>query len=148
MNRIQKVSTGLKALFLIAAVGTALLSFCATIDLLEAYDGGKLDDMLSLFIWSAIYWYAYRLFRQCSRGHFFSMATVRSLRRIGSLAIALGLADGIISFAGAFHNIPHWVDLIFLPCYSFSIVPGIAFLRIAWIMDEGRKIQEEQALTV
>lgn len=148
MNRIQKASTGLKILFLIAAVGTALLSFPATITMLESYDGEKLDDVLSLLIWSAIYWCAYRLFRQCSRGCFFSVATVRSLRRIGGLAIAVGLADGIISFAGAFHDIPHWVDLIFLPCYSFSIVPGIAFLCIAWIMDEGRKIQEEQELTV
>jgi uncharacterized membrane protein YdcZ (DUF606 family) len=29
-----------------------------------------------------------------------------------------------------------------------SFVPGLLILFIAWIMDEGRKIQEEQELTV
>ena len=56
--------------------------------------------------------------------------------------------DGIRHFVEGIGDIPLWSDLIFLPCYAFSIVPGIAFLCIAWILDEGRKMQEERELTV
>ncbi len=146
--RIQKVSAGLKTLFLIAAVVSAVVSVCATITMFESYDGEKLEDATSLVIWAALYWCAYKLFRACSRGNLFSAEVVRSLRCIGGLAILLGLAEGSISFASAFHDIPLWLDLMVLPFYSFSIVPGVAFLCVAWIMDEGRKIREEQELTV
>jgi hypothetical protein len=146
--RIQKVSTGLKTLFLIAAIISTLVGFCATITMLESYDGEKLEDATGLLIWAALYWCAYKLFRACSRGNLFSTEVVRSLRRIGGLGILLGLVEGIISFASAFHDIPLWLDLMVLPFYSFSIVPGVAFLCVAWIMDEGRKIREEQELTV
>ena len=146
--RIQKVSAGLKMLFLVAAIISTLVGFCATITMLESYDGEKLEDATGLLIWAALYWCAYKLFRACSRGNLFSAEVVRSLRRIGGLAILLGLVDGGISFALAFHDTPLWSDLMFLPCYAFSIVPGVAFLCVAWIMDEGRKIREEQELTV
>lgn len=146
--RIQKVSAGLKTLFLIAAVMCGLVSLAATVAMLESYDGEKLEDATSLMIWAALYWCAYKLFRSCSRGSLFSPEVVRNLRRIGGLGVLLGLVEGGISFAQAFHDIPLWSDLMFLPCYTFSIVPGIAILCIAWIMDEARKIREEQELTV
>ena len=146
--RIQKVSTGLKTLFLIATIISALVGLCATMVMLESYDGEKLEDATGLLIWAALYWCAYKLFRACSRGNLFSAEVVRNLRRIGGLGILLGLVEGIISFASAFHDIPLWLDLMVLPFYSFSIVPGVAFLCVAWIMDESRKIREEQELTV
>jgi hypothetical protein len=146
--RIQKVSAGLKMLFLIAAVVSVAVGICATITMWESYDGEKLEDATDLLIWAALYWCAYKLFRACSRGNLFSAEVVRSLRRIGGLAILLGLSEGIISFGRGFHDIPLWSDLLLLPFYSFSIVPGVAFLCVAWIMDEGRKIREEQELTV
>ncbi|HEX4350428.1 MAG TPA: DUF2975 domain-containing protein [Verrucomicrobiae bacterium] len=146
--RIQKVSAGLKTLFLIAAVISAVVGICATITMFESYDGEKLEDATGLVIWAALYWCAFKLFRACSRGNLFSAEVVRSLRRIGALAILLGLVEGTISFASAYRDIPLWLDLMVLPFYSFSIVPGVAFLCVAWIMDEGRKIREEQELTV
>ena len=148
MRRVQKVSAALKSLFLIAAVGTALISVGATVSLFKSFEGETLEDTLDSLIWTAIYWCAYKLFRQCSRGNFFSVDVARGLRRIGELAIALGLVDGVVSFASRIHEIPLWSNLLFFPCISFSVVPGIAFLCIAWIMDEGRKVREEQALTI
>jgi hypothetical protein len=148
LGRIQKVSASLKMLFLIATLVTGLISLGAIIAMCESYDGEKLEDALSLLIWAAIYWYAYKLFRACGRGDLFSAGVVGSLRRIGWLGISLGVAEGIISFARAFHDIPLWSDLIFLPAFAFSTVPGIACLCIAWIMDEGRKVQQENELTV
>jgi hypothetical protein len=148
MSRIQKVSASLKALFLVAAVISALVSLSATVVMLESYSNEKLQDAVSLLFWAGVYWCAYRLFRACSGGQFFSVEVVRNLRRIGGLGILLGLEEGVAYFAQGVGDIPLWSDLIFVPFYAFSIVPGIAFLCIAWIMDEGRKIQEEQALTV
>jgi hypothetical protein len=148
LARIQKVSAGLKTLFLIAAIVSTVVGLCATITMLESYDGEKLENATGLLIWAALYWCAYKLFQVCSRGNVFSAEVVRNLRRIGGLAILLGLAEGFISFGRAFHDVPLWMDLILLPFYSFSIVPGVAFLCVAWITDEGRKIQEEQELTV
>ena len=148
LARIQKVSAGLKTLFLIAAVISTVVGICATITMFESYDGEKLEDATGLLIWAALYWCAYKLFRACSCGNLFSAEVVRNLRRIGGLGILLGLVEGTISFARALHDIPLWLDLMVLPFYSFSIVPGVAFLCIAWIMDEGRKIREEQELTV
>jgi hypothetical protein len=142
------VSASLKTLFLIAAIVSALIGLFVTTVMLGSYDGEKLEDATGLLIWAALYWCAYKLFRACSRGNFFSAEVVRGLRRIGGLAIILGLAEGIISFARAFHDVPLWMNLMFVPFYSFSIVPGVAFLCVAWIMDEGRKIREEQELTV
>jgi hypothetical protein len=148
MSRIQKVSASLKALFLVAAVISALVSLSATIVMLESYSNEKLQDAVSLLFWAAVYWCAYRLFRACSGGHLFSLEVVRNLRRIGGLGILLGLEEGVTYFVEGIGDIPLWSDLIFLPCYAFSIVPGIAFLCIAWILDEGRKMQEERELTV
>ena len=47
----------------------------------------------------------------------------------------------------ALETLPGWEWIVWLGLI-FYLFPSVLILFIAWIMDEGRKIQEEQELTV
>lgn len=90
-------------------------------------------------------WCCHRLSKEYSRGNLFTPEAVRHLRNIGYLCALAGLErSGLDQLWEAQH-----LQLQFLTIDS--ILPwcsGVLIIFIAWIMDEGRKIQEEQALTV
>ena len=94
-------------------------------------------------------WFCYKLFSLYSRGNYFTAEVVHSLRRIGITFFFVTLA-GVLTKALLPHGPP---SLAVQTANSiFSVVNGLFFgfliLFIAWVMDEGRRIQEEQALTV
>jgi len=104
--------------------------------------------------WAGCLWFAYRLFKFYARGELFSSGVVHCLRGIGSMSILIGIIGcifGVIQYAKfdpmTFHFWSAKVPLLILNSF-YKIIPGIAIICIAWIMDEGRKIQEEQELTV
>jgi hypothetical protein len=89
----------------------------------------------------------YRLFSNLESGMVFGRDNVRCIQGIGwllvaapLLAVGFELSKLIWSVAG-----PGMIDLSNMPS---DLLKGLFVLFIAWIMDEGRKIQEEQALTV
>jgi len=91
-------------------------------------------------------WFGFKLFRLYERGHLFSPGNINYLRKIAGTAFLLACET---SLATAFKNPNHlaeelstWATLVTLA------VPAFLILFFAWIMDEGRKIQEEQELTV
>jgi len=112
------------------------------------------------------YWKLFRLFNLYQRGLIFSAQTIRCIKILGILC-AVGWILGT-----ALRVLPHPLppSQIILPpgvavseyiyrigFFSFDFGTGINFgllfagiviVLIAWIMDEGRKIQEEQELTV
>jgi hypothetical protein len=88
----------------------------------------------------------YRLLCLYEKGVIFSGTNVSEMRKIGSYLVGYGILalSANIVYVGSF-NFP----LVLLEGVASPwIVAGGAVYIIAWIMDEGRKIQEEQELTV
>lgn len=90
----------------------------------------------------------YRLLCLYEKGIFFSAVNVSEMKRLGSYmavyAILAAASDAI--FTIILTRGLRW--MLLMEAFSPWILVGGAIYIIAWIMDEGRKIQEEQALTV
>jgi hypothetical protein len=82
-----------------------------------------------------------RLLQFFARGNFFTAANISCIKWLGALVIG------------------DWLMVKFLEAVAFRAITigfsdftkpaiGLSIILIAWIMDEGRKIQEEQELTV
>jgi hypothetical protein len=87
----------------------------------------------------------YRLLSLYEKGVIFSEANVREMKRLGTYLACYGILNVT---ADAFYS----GGILPLTLLGFVaspwIVGGGAINIVAWIMDEGRKIQEEQELTV
>jgi len=79
----------------------------------------------------------YNLFRLYERGILFSARNVRYIRFLGWYL----MIDWVVIYQ--LESLSHAMDLSFTQPFI-----GLMIIFVAWIMDEGRKIQEEQALTV
>jgi len=137
--------------------------------------GFSLPDVLTtisqiiLWVW---YWKLFQLFKLYERGLIFSAQTIRCIKILGVLC-AVGWAlmtllqilphplpssqiiqthppeaaviEGVIvsSYRMGFFSFDFGTGINFGLLFA-----GIVIVLIAWIMDEGRKIQEEQELTV
>lgn len=171
MNRLQKVSSVLRIFFFTTAIiaglggGLEILygqvmparspAFAPTVTHLDF--GPKMGLALNGVVniaWAIGLWFAYKLFRFYDRGELFSPGVVSCLRRIGGMCILIGILVCVSSVIQVAHLDPRssnfWsvtVPLFILHLF-FRIIPGFAIICIAWIMDEGRKIQEEQELTI
>ena len=93
-------------------------------------------------------WFFYKLFRNVERGIFFGCDNVRCIRNIGWWLVVvpyLSISFEISKVIWGATDAPVSIDLSNLPN---DLLKGFFVIFIAWIMDEGRKIQEEQELTV
>ena len=88
----------------------------------------------------------YRLLDLYEKGTIFSAENVSQLRRLGSLAVDYALLKACLPILEehgiTFPSFP--INFLFSPWF----IVGCLTIIIAWVMDEGRKIQEEQELTV
>ncbi|HTL72876.1 MAG TPA: DUF2975 domain-containing protein [bacterium] len=121
-----------------------------------------------LFYW---FWKLAQLFRLYERGQIFAAETIRCIKVLGMVCIIGWMALLALRFTPrpdfVVHNPPAGVKvmtetrsetrLFRMGFFSFDFGTGIDFgplfvgasvVLAAWIMDEGRKIQEEQELTV
>jgi hypothetical protein len=126
-----------------------------------------------LWVW---YWKLSRVFSFYERGMIFAAETIRSIKTLGFLWVIGWLLLTILHFSprtptqvqatlppattstdGTAHIVVTHVTKIQMGFFTFNFGTGIDFgpllagaviILIAWIMDEGRKIQEEQELTV
>jgi uncharacterized membrane protein HdeD (DUF308 family) len=78
-----------------------------------------------------------KLFRLYERGIFFSAKNVFYIRFLGYYLMIDWLVTLLLEFQS------HETQI-----YFTELIVGLIVIFIAWIMDEGRKIQEEQELTV
>jgi hypothetical protein len=88
----------------------------------------------------------YRLLGLYERGVFFSAANVAEMKNLAGYLVFYGLlcfAADALYMGGLF--VP-W-SLLGIVASPWIVAGGAVYL-VAWIMDEGRKIQEEQELTV
>ena len=89
----------------------------------------------------------YRLFANLEKGIIFGAENVRCVRNIGWWLVAVPFLSMSFEVTKFIWAVPTdcTVDLFNLPT---DLMKGFFVIFIAWIMDEGRKIQEEQELTV
>ena len=78
-----------------------------------------------------------RLFTLYERGVFFKKGNIRCLKFLGLVITGIWLTQTILELMAHQNNLE-----------ASGLVYGVLVILIAWIMDEGRKIQEEQELTV
>ncbi len=100
----------------------------------------------SALLWRYI-WFFYKLFNNVESGIFFGRDNVRCIRGIGLWLVIMPIL-GICFEASKIiwaTDVPVNIDPSNLPN---DLLKGFFVIFIAWVMDEGRKIQEEQELTV
>jgi hypothetical protein len=88
----------------------------------------------------------YRLLGLYEKGVFFASANVAEMKKLAGFLVfygLLGFATTVLDAGGIF--LP-W-SLLGIVASPWIVAGGAVYL-VAWIMDEGRKIQEEQELTV
>jgi Protein of unknown function (DUF2975) len=155
MNRIQKVSGIFRTIFLTIALVSCAVAGFSLIPLLTLHDTHKFTFILSAgveFACAACAWFCYKLFNLYSQGDLFTPQAVGYIRRIGYtyfLMAVISFFVQIVTEKIAFIPKPHHVELSgLLMQFAISSFPAFLIIFVAWIMDEGRKIQEEQELTV
>ena len=117
--------------------------------------------LLAVWCWKLI-----NLFRYYERGLIFDGNTIHCLKILGFLCVMGWVLNCVSHYCSVLEyqqlrpppNLPHSpitivhdINFYGLRFFSFDfslLFAGIVIVLIAWIMDEGRKIQEEQALTV
>jgi hypothetical protein len=88
----------------------------------------------------------YRLLCLYEKGVIFSAANVSAMKKLGSYLVGYGVLGfaASLAYAGGFAFPWSLLEIVASP---WVVIGGAIFL-VAWVMDEGRKIQEEQELTV
>jgi hypothetical protein len=126
-------------MFLTATVLGAIWTLTATFSCIKAQSLFSALFLGFTLIVTLGVWNGYRLFYDYSRGDLFTPKSVESVRRIGYCCLLLGIESYLsraVSSFGGLHD------------PFFALFSGFIIFFIAWIMDEGRKVQEEQELTV
>ena len=159
MNRIQKVSGIFKIIFFIVVVLCIVGGVVLCVPFLTFHGVQKIKFVLDAgFEFTCAIWasFCYKLFDLYSKGELFTVKIVRSIQRVGYAYFLMALVE-FISRIVSFHFTTagwqiaktssewQWSNLLGL---LTSLFPGLLILFIAWIMDEGRKIHEEQELTI
>jgi hypothetical protein len=160
MNRIRKVSGIFRTIFFVVvilsflgAIGVIIPIFVAKGSPFEYEFIANAGMEICVGVWA---WFCYQLFNLCSRGDLFTSKVVSYIRRIGYAYFLMALASfvsRIFSVHSATVDLPQTkanIEMIGFGLLAVltTLIPGFLILFIAWIMDEGRKIQEEQELTV
>jgi hypothetical protein len=162
MGRIKKVSTVLKTFFLISAAIFGVIGTFTFADMSMSEHSGLSFSVGVAGVGHAVEcWFAYRLFSCYADGGLFSAKGIQWMRLIGFASLLMGawnichtlslrLHDGYFGHVRAMPLMTGVIlcfDLILFELV-FNLAFGFVIILIAWIMDEGRKIQEEQELTV
>jgi hypothetical protein len=162
LNRIQKISRTLKVCVLayfVVPLGWVALNFKSVhvatgmVSLFSLPYASVSDIPAPIYVlWAigtGIYLLGvisfYRLLNLYEKGVIFSAANVREMKRLGTYLAVYGIL-AVTANATYTGGISPFTLLDFVA--SPWIVGGGAINLVAGIMDEGRKIQEEQALTV
>jgi len=162
LKRIQKAGRVLKTVFFVLALFFTLTTLLCGAGFISIVGRQSIDDLFRTILaaganlsFAVGAWFCYKLFALYSGGNLFTPEIIRYLRRIGYLYFLLmlvrfcckmflpGMNDDYLATANTGWGQLELVSLLLVACF-----PGFLILFIAWVMDEGRKIQEEQELTV
>jgi len=101
--------------------------------------------LVLLTIPATFVWLLYRLFGLYSRGVMFGEANVRYIKALGYWMIGAWVISMPIQLLQYLQDTERLFFKFNLDGYFFG---GVLVLLLAWIMEEGKKLQEEQTLTV
>jgi hypothetical protein len=104
---------------------------------------GDLGVIVLVLTSTLVAWFCHKLFQQYARGNLFTPEVVRNIYQIGRFYI-FAIVEKY--FLDRLWETQHLQPLTGVPIFP-AFAGGLIFF-IAWIMHEGRKIQEEQELTV
>jgi hypothetical protein len=147
LNRIQKISRLFKTIFFVVTILCIIGGVGLCIAFLTFHGSQRIKFGLDAgfeFACAICSSFCCKLFDLYSKGELFTARIVHSIQRVG-YAYFLMMLVGFISHLIKASSEWQWSTLMGLLA---SLFPGLLILFIAWIMDEGRKIQEEQELTV
>lgn len=171
LHRIQTVSRLAKYVcfvFLAFVAGFSILMFIQC-HLYLAFDSRSLLTNLFQIVLCVWYWKLSRLFHFYEQGLIFAAGTIRCIKTLGLLYVIGGMITSLLHFfpkvlTSTPSPLPPGVTVSQTVTHSFRmgffnfdfgtgidfgvLLAGAVIVLIAWIMDEGRKIQEEQELTV
>lgn len=151
MRRIEVVSRVLRNILLaglmVEGVGImALVIAAATVSLTRLKSQAVFENYGALAALPLVFMVTlsfFRFFDRLNSGHLFDSQTVRHLKSAGKWWLGLGLIQVILaSLEGYLFSARN------IMISGDGIVAGLAIGFIAWIMDEGRKLQEEHELTI
>jgi Protein of unknown function (DUF2975) len=162
LNRIRKISRNLKVCVLIYFVPLCLMALnfksahmatgmvsvfnhpYASVSDIPAPMYALVAIAMGLYLLGVISFY--RLLNLFEKGVIFAAASVSEIKRLGIFLAAYGILSVVAKVIYTRQILFPWtlLDAVSSPW----IVAGVAIYLVAWIMDEGRKIQEEQELTV
>lgn len=100
---------------------------------------------LLLTLLATFVWLSYRLFTLYSKGVIFSDANVRYIKWLGYWMIGTWAMSILVQLLYFLVDAEHLIFKFTVDGYFFG---GALVLLLAWIMEEGKKLQEEQTLTV
>lgn len=175
LTRIQNLSHKFRSLFLLVlgmlpviyAASWAFIDrmpdFSRATELPFAIDGtlplqakvlGFLASLLPMAIDMLGLWVLAKLFKLYAEGKIFTIENVYCYRKLGYLLLAAAITgpihQSLLSIVLTLHNPPGQRMLsVSLSSSDFSraLMGGIVLL-ISWVMEEGRKLEDEQAFTV
>ncbi|MGA2852931.1 MAG: DUF2975 domain-containing protein [Verrucomicrobiota bacterium] len=104
---------------------------------------GDFGVIVLVLTFTLVAWFCHKLFQQYARGNLFTAEVVHHICQIGRFYI-FAIVEKY--FIDRLWETQHLQPLTGIP--MFPLFAGALIFFIAWIMDEGRKIQEEQELTV
>jgi ABC-type multidrug transport system fused ATPase/permease subunit len=164
LDRIKKVSGIFKAVFFVLTLAMAFITLWTAVviaeSVVECFRFGWANYYAEILhaglaagtdlIIAAFAWFCYKLFDLYSQGDLFTAEAVRCIRGIGILFFVIALAEFLCRWILPHPaSSPHWVEFVnSILNVAAGLFSSFLILFIAWIMDEGRKIQEEQELTV
>jgi Na+/alanine symporter len=161
MNRIQRVSKGIR-LFLLYGIPICIVCSLASIFFIpkswaenqlhtpdgttftSAYQahrtGIALNGVLLLVLF--LFWYrtALKLFSNFEKGNLFTAETVRCIQILGGIYVVRFLLYAVFNFL--------LLGIQGLVMDLNDLFMGLLVIFIGWLIDEARKIREEQELTV
>jgi hypothetical protein len=161
LRRIQIVAKFLRVLCLVGMtvlLAVALMSVFNPQEVRVGFGDFKLEKLKPEYAWlkrpiiwvlltipATFVWLLYRLFGLYSRGVMFGEANVRYIKWLGYWMIGAWLISMPIQLLQFLQNTTGRNFQFTLDGYFFG---GVLVLLLAWIMEEGKKLQEEQSLTV
>ena len=163
LKQIQNRSRIFKRTFLTAVIVFGIFGIISVVAMMSLGKGHP--DVMQILLpglkyvgWAVTSLFAYRLFSAYAGGDLFAPAAVQRIRWLGICIVLVGVGNGGIALLATLlaayqAAVPLAFSLmvsVMVVCLQvfFNAVPGLAIIFIAKVMDEGRKIQEEQELTV
>jgi hypothetical protein len=161
---VQLKQTGSVWFQLLADVSTSVPIYVHPVDLCR----NLVQNLAPTIIFALWYWKLASLFHLYEKGLIFAAKTIRCLKFLGLLCLTGWLFKCVSNLLLELYPLPpppphmSWPVTIVTHGYRFGFfsfdfgtgidfglfLTGVVIVLVAWIMDEGRKIQEEQELTV